>query len=211
MVGVARLYSRADVLWFVFSSPILMSLPDFDPSRYGKQVEEILALQDRGYRLMPLAYGSCSNQQAAELLRATSARSLFPASAHPEAAMSGLWLYFSCLEESHSLSQSIHSPEGSFWHGIMHRQEPDPGNSAYWFRRVGKHPVFPALAEAAAALAATRPGAGFRAGTHWDPFAFIDFVEEARRRPGSEAEKLAMEIQRAEWQLLFDWCAREVQ
>jgi hypothetical protein len=188
-----------------------MSLPDFDPARYGKQVEAILALQDGGRRLMPLAYGTCSSPEAAERLRATSPRALFPASAHPEAAMSGLWLYFSCLDESHALSQGIHTPEGSFWHGIMHRQEPDPGNSAYWFRRVGKHPIFPALAEAAATLSRQRPGAGFRLGRDWDPFAFIDFVERARREPGSEAEKLALEIQRAEWQLLFDWCAREAE
>lgn len=134
------------------------------------------------------------------MLQAAKAKALFPNGRAPEAALSGLWLYFSCLEESHSLSQEISSSDGSFWHGIMHRQEPDAGNSAYWFRRVGTHPIFPKLNEAAKAL-------GYATGSHWDPFRFIDFCEDSREHPGSETEQLALRIQRAEWQILFDYCA----
>jgi hypothetical protein len=65
---------------------------------------------------------------------------------------------------------------------------------------VGAHPVFPALREHAAAI-------GVDFGPRWDPLAFIRFCEEARREPGSERERQALEIQRAEWQLLFDYCA----
>ena len=79
----------------------------------------------------------CQNKSAA--------RTLPNDSYSPEAALSGLYLYFCAYDESQSLSQDISSPEGSFWHGIMHRQEPDPGNSGYWFRRVGQPPDLPSL------------------------------------------------------------------
>ena len=158
---------------------------------------------------MPLAHGMCSHKEAARLLRETSVQALFPQARHPQAAMSGLWMYFSCLDQAHKLSQDDASVEGSFWHGIMHRQEPDPGNAAYWFRRVGRHRIFPALREEADRIRQRYPSVAFVTGAEWDPFAFIDFCGAARRKPKSDAERLAMEIQRAEWQLLFDWCAKE--
>jgi hypothetical protein len=172
----------------------------FDPAAYGPEVAALLALDGSGERLMPLASGICSSQEAAKQLGRLKAKELFSDSRAPEAALSGLWLYFSCLDESHSLSQEIHTPDGSFWHGIMHRQEPDAGNSSYWFRRVGNHAVFPELAEAAREL-------GYAAGGSWNPFAFIDYCEEARWKPGSAAEQLALRVQRAEWQILFHYCA----
>ncbi|MBL8174422.1 MAG: hypothetical protein JNK48_07125 [Bryobacterales bacterium] len=179
----------------------------FDPSQYNPSVSQILALDGHGQRLMPLASGTCSSPEALRLLQTASASQLFPNARAPEAALSGLYLYFSCLDESHTLSQAIHTRDGSFWHGIMHRQEPDPGNASYWFHKVGDHPVFPALAEAARQLAAASPEASFKTKTHWDPFAFIDFAEQARRRPNSPGEALALRIQRAEWQILFHHCA----
>jgi len=51
------------------------------------------------------------------------------------------------------------------------------------------------------------PDAEFRTG-RWDPFAFVHFCERARLQPGTTQEKAAVEIQRAEWQLLFDYSAR---
>jgi hypothetical protein len=182
---------------------------EFRSAGFGPEVKRVLALDGGGYRLMPLAQpGPPANvAEARRLLSQADASRLFPRARAPLAALSGLWLYFSCLDESHSLSQQIETSEGSFWHAVMHRQEPDPGNSGYWFRRVGQHPIFPLLASAARAVVAAHPDCGFACGERWDPFAFIDFVEAARRRPGSEAERAAREIQLAEWQLLFHHCA----
>ena len=182
----------------------------FDSRDYGAEVEAILALDGRGSRPMPLANGTRIHSGIAALAT-RKAEDLLPHSRSPEAALSGLYLYFCAYDESHSLSQDIPTVEGSFWHGIMHRQEPDAGNAGYWFRRVGQHAVFPALRDAAAAIAEQNGATKFHVKVTWDPFAFIDYCELARRKPGSIEEETAMAIQLAEWQLLFDYCARPAQ
>ncbi len=169
----------------------------FRTADYGADVAAILALDGAGERLMPLTMERCSSDEARNRLRTSSLSHLFARARAPEAALSGLYVYFSCFEEAHTVAQDIATAEGSYWHAIVHRQEPDAGNAAYWFRQVGAHPIFPLLARAA--------GQG---GVHWDPFAFIDMCEQARQRPGSELEARARTIQRIEWQLLFDYCAR---
>ena len=116
-----------------------------------------------------------------------------------ESVKAGLYLYCSCWDEAHTTADAVEDPDGSFWHAIVHRQEPDPGNSAYWFRKTGAHPIFPKLAEEASA-------SGYQTNRTWDPFRFIEFCDAAPN--GSAREQLAMKVQRAEWQLLFDHCAR---
>jgi len=112
-----------------------------------------------------------------------------------DACRSGLWLAFDFLDESHKISQEIKTAEGSYWHAIMHRREPDPSNSKYWWRRVGPHPVLRQLREQAPALGYTFTSADD----------FVDFCEEVRGS-GSEQEQQARKVQLLEWRLLFDWC-----
>lgn len=181
---------------------------EFNPNRYGPAVAEILALDGSGNRLMPLAMGRSSSAEAERRLDQTSAAALFGEARAPGAAYAGLYLYFSCLDRSHQLSQDIATADGSFWHGIMHRQEPDAGNAAYWFHRVGRHPVYPVLLEVASAVVERLPGSGISFGETWDAVTFIHYCEEARRVPGTPMEQASLEIQRAEWQILFDYCAR---
>jgi hypothetical protein len=157
---------------------------------------------------MPLAEGACCSPDALQRIRDSKVDELFPGARAPQAALAGLYLYFSCRDEAHEVAQEDSSADGSYWHGILHRQEPDAGNASYWFQRVGKHPVFAALLEAAEAIAAAHPDAGMYFAKEWEPFAFIDICERARRQPGSKLERAAREIQRAEWQRLFDYCAR---
>ena len=185
--------------------PVLMH---WNPMTYGAAVAELLALADSGERLMPLAEGACCSHEARRRIQESKPEDLFASARAPQAAVAGLYLYFSCRDEAHEVAQSDGSAEGSYWHAIVHRQEPDPGNSSYWFERVGKHAVFPALLERARAVEALHRSARLDLSGAWDPFAFIEVCERARRKPGSELEAAAMEVQRIEWQLLFDYCAR---
>jgi hypothetical protein len=171
---------------------------------YGTDVARLLALDRAGARLMPLGGGTCSSEAARREISNRAAVKWFPGARAPKAALAGLYLYFSCADEAHAVAQEDSSADGSYWHGIIHRQEPDAANARYWFQRVGTHPVFAHLLGRAREIGAG-PWTKARA---WDPEAFIDVCEDARSRPGSETERIALEIQRAEWQLLFDHCAR---
>lgn len=149
---------------------------------------------------------SVSAADAGKKLSRVSPRDLFPSSGAPDALLAGLLLYLGCWEEAHTIAQDIPTVEGSYWHAIIHRMEPDAGNSGYWFRRVGRHAIFPDLRAQAIAIAAKRPEAGYSALGDWDPFCFIDFCEQANAHPGSEREQAALEIQQVEWELLMRWC-----
>lgn len=180
----------------------------FNPAAYGEAVAGILLLDGNGERLIPLTAKECSSPAAYAALKGAKPRDLFKNSAAPAAALAGLWLYFSCFEEAHQIAQDITSADGSLWHAILHRQEPDSGNSAYWFRQTGAHPIYPALVKRTVEIIARHSEAEFRPSVNWDPYGFILLCERARQQPDSPSEAAALEIQRAEWQLLFDYCAR---
>jgi hypothetical protein len=180
-----------------------------DPSAYPPAVRTLLA-EDRLPELGP----GRPNAAARPALEALTVEAMFgPATVHrPDLARcchAALWLLHDFLDESHTISQEVPGPDGSYWHGIMHRREPDYGNAAYWFRRVGKHSVFEPLCRRAAELTAeagTPPGTEFLARqAAWDPFAFIDLCQ-AVARGEAKAERLCRQIQRAEWELLFAHC-----
>lgn len=122
-----------------------------------------------------------------------------------QAFLAGLWLSHDFFDESHSLSQDLGSLEGSYWHAILHRREPDYWNSKYWFRRVPRHPIHEALN--AAARGVTKPaGLGFSIPAQgWDASAFVDLCE-ANAVPGSAGHEFCVQVQKCEWELLFAYC-----
>ncbi|HYF47974.1 MAG TPA: hypothetical protein VEJ63_01110 [Planctomycetota bacterium] len=127
---------------------------------------------------------------------------------HDAAALqSALWLLFDFFEDSHNISQNIATPSGSYWHGILHRREPDAGNAKYWMARVGEHPIFPDMLSDAKEIAAKAgpSGAGvlkqLEAMATWDASWFVEQCTGGNE----QMTLLLLELQRREWQLLFDY------
>jgi hypothetical protein len=183
----------------------------FDPHAYGPVFARLVDTDRR----RPLDAG----ESDAKARKEPATLSIETAFAHAQIANrdmatcchSAVWLLFDDLDESHTLSQQIETPSGSFWHGIMHRREGDFSNAKYWFRRVGSHSVFDALSQRAAEIAAVRGEERalkklITAGA-WDACAFVDLVETVVRGQGGTRE-LCLDIQQAEWELLFDHCYR---
>lgn len=190
-------------LGFDILVPVEFRVSDYGPGVARPEVARLLESHGDGRNLMPLVMNGNANQPARAELSKWKARDLFPRARSPEGALAGLYAYFSCEDEAHRIAQDLNTPEGSFWHGIVHRREPDASNAAYWFRRVGPHAVFPKLRNEAHRLR-------FDTGAEWDPMEFIGFCEAARVRPGSHEETLATQVQLVEWQLLFDYCVRGI-
>jgi len=168
-----------------------------DPALYAPTIARLLSAP----RLNPLDAGRPEEAVRGQLEALADPGVLLPQRIHLQdqydACRAGLFLYFNFLDESHRISQELHTTTGSYWHGILHRREPDPSNAKYWFRKVGDHPVLLQLREQAPAL-------GY---TYTDLFAFVDFVERVRDT-GSADEEVARQVQWLEWQLLFDHCYR---
>jgi len=154
---------------------------DFDPSFFGPAVAAVLS----PLPLMPLGPGKPN----ADLRPALQAIDL------PPACRAGLWLVHDFQTESHDIAQDLHTAEGSYWHAIQHRREPDAGNAKYWLRRIGVHPIHADLK-----LAATEAGYA-----NWSPERFVDDCER-HRDTGTPTEALLRQVQMLEWRLLFHWC-----
>ncbi len=186
----------------------------FDLAKYPKRIAEVLAKagpEDRpGERLMPLVFGPCVSPASRELLCSLDTADLFAprqiaAADFADAVRSGLFVYLSCMDDAHAIAQEVNTAAGSYWHRILHRMEPDFSNARYWFRRVGRHEIFPALRDVSAALTGEEIPE-FRNAPQWDPFAFIDLCEQERGSGSGKRTKALERVQLAEWQLLFDFC-----
>jgi hypothetical protein len=184
----------------------------FDPQAYGPVFAPILETNRR----RPLDGGE-PDSKVKPTLKRLSIDTAFAHSRPTDSDMaacciSGVWLLYDFLDESHTISQNIDTTSGSFWHAIMHCREGDFSNAKYWFRNVGEHPVLAELGERAHVAASLRDAGSslsdtcLRDGT-WDPYAFVDLCQ-AVTRGQTAARELCLDLQQAEWELLFDFCYR---
>ncbi len=185
----------------------------FDLANYSGILQDILSGVENGARLMPLAPASELAHEGLSLLRRTATADLFdepPADLEfADCVRGAAFLYFSALDDSHRVSQQIGSATGSLLHGVMHRQEPDYSNAKYWFRRTGKHELYPTLRAEALRLPLEddRLRKAIASQPDWDALWFVDVCERAVGGD-SALESDAVEIQRLEWRLIFDYCYR---
>ena len=133
------------------------------------------------------------------------------------ALRAGFYQWHDFLGESHELSQSIEGKGenqlGDYWHAIMHRREPDYSNAKYWFRRIGNQPIWRDLSIDADGILArcSAPEAPrwrdrLRAGSKWDPFAFVDLCEECATDETTDLALAARRIQYVEMCMLVARC-----
>ena len=175
-------------------------MPQFDPQQYGVCAELLANAPD-----IPLGPGN-SHADVAAPLAELQWNEIGPNEEMARCCLAGLWFRYGFLERSHEISQDLPTAEGSYWHGIMHRHEPDYSNAKYWFRQVGEHPLFPALGEEASKRAASFAAAPrqWTSLTQWNPFDFVDLCEAHEH--GGAAHDLCLALVELEWEMLFDYC-----
>ena len=138
------------------------------------------------------------------------------------AVKSAFHLWNDSLDLSHELSQEIHTPTGSYLHGIMHRMEGDYSNAKYWFRQAGVHPIHqPLLQQAKARMTEggiERIGSEalkskleqLSASSAWDSALFADMVShQVTVAQDPEAEVLLLELQWTELKLLLQFAFQQ--
>ena len=188
---------------------------------YTPAIAEVIEQLEAGNPLPILVPQEAWNTELTDTLASTSVDELFHGESlknntFGDAIKSGLLLWNDALDESHNISQGLENQTGSYWHGIMHRREPDYSNAKYWFGRVGTHPIFPTLRERALAIlketsnpsdVLARIAETIKAEESWDAYQFIDWCQAAEGA-SDDVTRFLQQVQAEEIKLLLAYSYR---
>ena len=124
-----------------------------------------------------------------------------------QVARAGLLLAAGGLEEAHAIVQQLETPEAYYWHGIVHRREPDWSNARYWFRRLGHHVVLDELTNLMKTDSMISTKESFPS-MKWDPFTFVDLCEKCENGDHPELSGELLILQQCEIGKLLEYCFR---
>ena len=170
---------------------LFAELLDAAPATVAGFVRPVLPPDGSGDRLGDrVGFGTPEGEAVLPRLRETPGDRLLPGSPGPaaDAVKAGLLLLHGDLDGAHELGQRHEGTrDADAWHALVHRLEGDYGNSGYWWRRVGAHPAFGAVARAVDL-------------STWDPHAF---TEAYRRATGGEERRAVRAAQACEFAALL--------
>ena len=189
---------------------------------YPSAIADVIQKLTADNPLPPLVPQQEANEALTASLQAASTDALFEGqnvkdTTFADAIKSGLLLWNDALDASHTISQGLANATGSYWHGIMHRREPDYSNAKYWFGRVGAHAIFPEIRERALALynetsepsdALASIGKAIADNAAWDAAQFIDWCQAAESASDSDVVRFLQQVQAEEIRLLLAYSYR---
>lgn len=119
-----------------------------------------------------------------------------------------LYLCFDCFKEAHNIAQENEGVIGNWLHAILHRREPDPGNSKYWYARVhAPARIYEGIGRKALDYLKENPvpeleslAKKIEKSKTWEPGTFVDLCDKIRGNdPDSSVYRTLAKIQEIEW------------
>jgi len=112
----------------------------------------------------------------------------------PILAKAALYLWNDDVQKAHKIAQANPGPTGNLIHAILHRREPDYGNSKYWYDNIEEHPLYAEIRKEF---------------SDWQPNDFVDWCEEAANGKGSKKREWLETVQARELELLTEHCLND--